>query len=270
MISVITPVYNGEKFIKSCIKVVIEQACPNLEHIIVDGASTDNTVEIIKQYAQQYSHIRWISEPDRGQSDAMNKGVNMATGEIIGILNVDDFYEPKVLNRVLQIFKNLPEPSLVVGNCNILGDDGQVKYLNKPSKLGLMGLMTLKHPFPLNPSAYFYHKSLHERIGFYKVDEHYMMDLDFIIKSVQKAKIKYVDELWGNHRQIKETKTMTLMENGQHDEYLRKFLAEHRKKLHLLRQLQFLPVDLIVRIKYFYRHPQELLPSLIKKVTRIK
>ena len=67
MISIITPVYNGEPFIESCIKVVIDQAYPDVEHIIVDGGSTDRTVEIIKQYAQEYPHIRWISEKDKGQ-----------------------------------------------------------------------------------------------------------------------------------------------------------------------------------------------------------
>jgi glycosyltransferase involved in cell wall biosynthesis len=96
MISIITPVYNGEEFIESCIKVVIDQACPEVEHIIVDGGSTDQTVDIIKQYAKQYPHIRWISEKDRGQSDAINKGIAMAKGEILSILNVDDYYEPNV------------------------------------------------------------------------------------------------------------------------------------------------------------------------------
>jgi len=80
MISIITPVYNGERFIDSCIRVVIDQACLDFEHIIIDGGSTDRTVEIIKQYAEKYSHIRWISEKI-SQSDAMNKGI--ARGEIL-------------------------------------------------------------------------------------------------------------------------------------------------------------------------------------------
>ena len=88
MLSIITPVLNGEQFIESCIKVVIDQSCPDCEHIIIDGNSKDRTVEIIKHYASKYSHIRWISENDKGQSDAMNKGIRMARGEIIGILNV--------------------------------------------------------------------------------------------------------------------------------------------------------------------------------------
>ncbi|WP_146007550.1 glycosyltransferase family 2 protein, partial [Fischerella muscicola] len=148
MISVITPVYNGEKFIESCIKVVIEQNCPNVEHIIIDGGSKDGTVEIIKQYAKHYPHIRWISEKDQGQSDAMNKGIAMAKGEIISFLNVDDFYEPNVLNRVLKLFEKLPEPSLVVGNCNIWGDSQELKLINKPKKLKIEYLLSETSPFP--------------------------------------------------------------------------------------------------------------------------
>jgi glycosyltransferase involved in cell wall biosynthesis len=86
-----TPVYNGQRFIEFCIKNVIDQHCSHAEHIIVDGGSTDGTVEIIKSYAEKYPHIRWISEKDNGQSDAMNKGISMAKGEILGVLNVDDF-----------------------------------------------------------------------------------------------------------------------------------------------------------------------------------
>ena len=97
MISIITPVYNGKRFIEFCIKNVIDQKCPNMEHIIVDGGSTDGTVEIIQRYAERYKHIRWVSEKDKGQSDAMNKGIRLAEGNIIGILNADDYYEPNVL-----------------------------------------------------------------------------------------------------------------------------------------------------------------------------
>ena len=265
MISVITPVYNGEKFIESCIQTVIEQACPNLEHIIVDGASEDSTVAVIEQYAQQYPHIRWISEPDRGQSDAMNKGIKMAQGEIIGVLNVDDFYEPEALNCVAEIFSKLPEPSFLVGNCNIWGDKGELKEVNKPNRLGVVNLIARIHPFPLNPSAYFYHKSLHQKIGLYKTDEHYMMDLDFIIKAVQKANVKYVDKIWGNHRQLRGTKTVTLLQSGEHEGHLRSLLSKHRHSLPWSKKLQFIPIDIIVRIQYFSRHPDELLPSINAK-----
>lgn len=90
LISVITPVYNGERFIESCISVVIDQGCPDVEHIVIDGGSTDATVEVIKGYAETYPHIRWISEKDEGQSDPLSKGRRMAKGIIEGATEVND------------------------------------------------------------------------------------------------------------------------------------------------------------------------------------
>lgn len=269
MISVITPVYNGEKFIESCIKNVMEQSCSNCEHIIVDGASTDDTVAIIREYARQYSHIRWISEPDRGQSDAMNKGINLAEGEIIAILNVDDFYEPNVLNRVSEIFKTLPIPSFLVGNCQVWDEQGKLLYINKPKKLSLQDLLLgiNVNPHPVNPSAYFYHKLLHEKIGFYSIEEDYIMDLDFILQAVQVANVKYVNQNWGNYRYIQGTKTFDDAINGQNIERYQKLLNNYSKTLPIMDRLNLLfTKNVFSRIKYFYRHPQDLFPSIGNKL----
>ncbi|HEY4743501.1 MAG TPA: glycosyltransferase family 2 protein [Desulfuromonadaceae bacterium] len=208
-LSIITPVFNGMRFIDACIRNVIEQQCPDAEHIIVDGGSTDGSPQVIERYAAEYSHIRWLSEKDRGQSDAMNKGITLAAGAIIGFLNVDDFYEPGVLNDVIQRFGNLPAPSLLVGNCAIWDDDEKLLSVSRPAGIGLMNLLQGRYDdaFPMNASAYFYHKSLHERIGPYETDEHYGMDLHFIFKAVQQAHVTYVDALWGNYRYLKGTKT---------------------------------------------------------------
>ncbi|NWF57766.1 MAG: glycosyltransferase [Fischerella sp.] len=262
MISIITPVYNGDRFIEACIKNVIEQNCSEIEHIIVDGDSKDRTVEIIKLYAYKYPHIRWISEKDKGQSDAMNKGIAMAKGEILGILNVDDFYEPNVLNRVLEIFKDLPEPSLLVGNCNIWGNNGHINNVNKPSRLKLEDLLLGSdiNPFPANPSAYFYHTSLHQIIGMYKVDEDYAMDLDFILRSVKHATVKYVDEVWGNFRLIEGTKTFNNVKTGRNIKSKKLIFDLYRKELSLSKR------TVLVSKIYFFR----TLMKIKKKVKYLK
>ena len=196
MISVITPVYNGKQYIESCLINVIEQECTDMEHIIIDGGSTDGTVEIIKTYAERHAHIRWISEKDGGQSDAMNKGIRMAQGKILGFLNVDDYYELGAIKEAIHIIKYLPEPTLLVGNCNVWGDHGKFLYTNKPAYLELTQLLTAdesRFPFPVNPSAYFYHKSLHNIIGMYYTTEHYALDLDFILRAAMHLKPIYVD-----------------------------------------------------------------------------
>ena len=265
MISVITPVYNGESFIESCIKIVIEQNCSNVEHIIVDGGSQDGTVDIIRKYADQYAHIRWLSEQDKGQSDAMNKGIKMAKGEILAILNVDDYYEPNVLNKIEKIFTTLPEPSLLVGNCNIWDSQDNLKAVNKPSKLHITDLLlgwTFTEP-PVNPSAYFYHKSLHDKIGLYSLAENYAMDIDFLLRAVQVAKVKYVDETWGNFRYLEGTKSFQDAQNQRGEKRYNQLLKTYRQKLPIILQLYML---ILIRVKYFSRYPDEILSSIQQKI----
>lgn len=269
MLSIITPVYNGEAFIEKCIQNVIAQNCDDLEHIILDGGSKDQTIEIIKRYAEQYSYIRWVSEQDRGQSDAMNKGIQMAKGEILGILNVDDYYEPNVLNRITEIFKDLTVPSFVTGNCNVWNDSGEIMEVNKPKDLRFLSLVSWSSPIPCNPSAYFYHKTLHNVIGLYDLNEHYAMDLDFILKTIQEANLVYVDELWGNYRQIEGTKTVSSGNENKAKQYRIRILEKHRKSLPFLQRLQaVLGVSVIYKIKYFSSHPQDILPTIRVKLLR--
>ena len=231
-LSIITPVFNGARFMESCIKNVIDQQCTEAEHIIIDGGSTDATAVIIRRYAAEHPHIRWISEPDRGQSDAMNKGIVMASGSIVGFLNVDDFYEPGAVNEALELFSDLPEPSLLVGNCNVWEGGDILQGVGKPYGIGLLNLLCARVAisFPLNPSSYFYHRSAHDRIGLYDVEEHYGMDVHFIIKAVQACNIKYVDRLWGNLRYLPGTKTYQDVKSGQNRIRVGSIIAFYRRQ----------------------------------------
>jgi glycosyltransferase involved in cell wall biosynthesis len=208
-ISIITPVFDGEMYIEKCILNVIDQNDPDTEHIIIDGGSTDKTVQIIKVFAERYPHIRWISEKDHGQSDAMNKGLAIANGTIVSFLNVDDYYELGTLTRVKEVFKTLKEPGLLVGNCKVWNEKNQLLMINKPRHLKFQDLLLGTEIFmhPINPSAYFYHKSLHDRIGLFDITDNLSMDLDFILRAVQIANIRYIDEIFGNYRLIPGTKT---------------------------------------------------------------
>jgi glycosyltransferase involved in cell wall biosynthesis len=226
-------VFNGERFIESCIMSIIDQNCSGVEHLIMDGTSTDSTMTIVRRFADKYPHIRWISERDEGQSDAMNKGIALAKGNLIGILNVDDYYEPNTLRTVVELFRKLPKPSLLVGNCNVWNDEGNLLYVSKPSKISLSNILLgrFMDSFPMNPAAYFYHASLHDIIGLYKTDEHYGMDLDFIIRAVQHAKVEYRDELWGNYRYLRGTKTHTDDMSGSNPKRIMAIVNGHLGKL---------------------------------------
>lgn len=254
-LSVITPVFNGIRFIEFCIRNVIDQNCPDVEHLIIDGGSTDGTVEVIRSYAGAYSHIRWVSEKDHGQSDAMNKGIDMASGEILGILNVDDYYEPGVLCDVIKMFKELPDPTLLLGNCNVWDDDGKLQFIGKPSGISFLRLLMQDiRVFPNNPSAYFYHKSLHRKIGLYDVDEHFGMDVHFMFRAVRTAHVRYVDKMWGNYRYLTDTKTYRDVESGQNrlrvvaiTDYYRKQAPFH------YRIFSKFYITLVKAVKYFLK-----------------
>ena len=282
MISVITAVYNGEKFINCCLDSVIKQQCSETEHIIIDGGSVDKTLKIVKEYSENYDHIRWISETDAGQSDAMNKGIAIAKGSIIGFLNADDFYEADVLNRIVEIFTHLSEPALVVGNCNVWGNSGELRDINKPSKLRLCDLIKGPHinRLPENPSAYFYHKSLHDHIGLYDIDDHYSMDVDFLFRAVQKASVSYYNEVWGNFRLIEGTKTYRGLQTGQTYHREKRICVRYRNCTSSIGRLYYSILFecqnsrfttffeyIFKKLLYFLKNPKELVTSLKAKVT---
>jgi len=120
-ISIITPSFNQGKYIEDAIKSVLIQKYPNIEHIIIDNCSTDNTLEILKKY----SHLNWISETDKGQSNALNKGFRMASGDILGWLNADDFYLPDGFHKIVKIFKNFTDTDIVYGNWYFVDENGK-------------------------------------------------------------------------------------------------------------------------------------------------
>ncbi|MDN5214504.1 glycosyltransferase family 2 protein [Fulvivirgaceae bacterium BMA12] len=238
-LSVITPVLNGSKFIESCITNVINQRCHKLEHLILDGGSTDGTLEIIQKYARRHSHIKCFSEKDSGQSQAMNKGIRMAEGEIIGFLNVDDFYDPNLLNQILDLFEDLPKPAFAVGNCRVWNDEGRLININCPRRTGILEILSQKYPFPQNPSAYFYHKVIHDKIGLYDEVNHnnYSMDLDFILRTAKYIRFHYFDEVWGNFVLHSTSKTYMEMEDKSIFLRVQKIFKRHYQKLTLYQKI---------------------------------
>nr|WP_217366940.1 MULTISPECIES: glycosyltransferase family 2 protein [unclassified Brevibacillus] len=126
LVSIITPSYNQGRFIRETINSILTQDYANLEHIVVDGGSTDDTLSILQEYAQKDPRFRYISEPDRGQSHALNKGLAMARGEIIGWLNSDDTYVPGAIMLAVHAFANNPSWGMLHGNCQVMNEYGQV------------------------------------------------------------------------------------------------------------------------------------------------
>src|SRR3990172_6415995 len=131
LVSIVTPSYNQGKYLERTIQSVLEQNYPNLEYIIIDGGSTDESVETIKKYERFLKY--WVSEPDRGQSHAINKGFKHATGDLLTWLNSDDIYMPGALHKLAELAADNPQASVFVGAGRIVNADGQVSYYKEPN-----------------------------------------------------------------------------------------------------------------------------------------
>ena len=126
LVSIVTPSFNQGQFLEETLLSVKNQDYPNIEHIVVDGGSTDETVEILKRYEGTYN-LRWVSEPDQGHADAVNKGFRVAEGEIIGWLNSDDVYFDKgTISAVVEEFQRFPKADVVYGHCAYIWEDGTI------------------------------------------------------------------------------------------------------------------------------------------------
>jgi glycosyltransferase involved in cell wall biosynthesis len=209
ILTILTPVYQGASFLKACIENVAGQWTDGIEHLVMDGGSTDGTVEILEEMSARYPHLRWISEKDKGQSDAMNKGIAMAHGSWISFLNVDDFYEPGILPGILEIIRRKGNnPCLLMGNLKIWNEKEELISVNRPSHMTLPLMLADICEWPFNPSAYFYTVSIHKTIGNFPENEHFAMDYDFILRVLlAKIPVFYHDEIWGNFRLLPEAKT---------------------------------------------------------------
>lgn len=178
-ISIITPSYNQGSFIETTIQSVLSQNYPNLEYIIIDGGSTDNTIEIIKKYQNNLTY--WSSEPDRGQSHAINKGFSYATGEIMAWLCADDLYLPNALFIIANHFKSHPKDQLVYGDGWKIDKEGNVILKFTSSSVTTLSEL-YKWCYVFTPGT-FWRRSLWQKVGS-SVDEtlNYTMDWDLIIR----------------------------------------------------------------------------------------
>jgi len=179
-ITIITPSYNQGNFIEETIRSVIDQGYPNLEYIIIDGGSTDNTVAIIEQYQQHLSY--WVSEKDSGQSDAINKGLKVSTGNIINWLNSDDVMMPGCLHAIASHFKANPGIGLVYGNIiHFNNNTEEVRPLIKATRLHYYSKICFPQP------ATFFSRDIINTVGLIDEHIHFSMDWDLYIRALLAA-----------------------------------------------------------------------------------
>ena len=182
-ISVITPTFNQAPFIERTIRSVLDQQYPALEYIVMDGGSTDGTLDILKRYE---GRLQWISEKDKGQADAINKGIIRSRGDIVAYLNSDDVYDPEALRTVGRHFASHPDVLWVTGKCMIIdAQDHEIRrcitaYKNFLLRRYSYSLLLVTNPIS-QPST-FWRRRVIEECGLFDRDQHFVMDYDYWLR----------------------------------------------------------------------------------------
>ena len=201
-LSIITPSYNQGRFIERTILSVLQQPLPDVEYWVIDGGSTDETLEVLEKYQDR---LHWISEPDRGQTDALNKGILRTSGEIIGWLNSDDVYYPAVLPRVLQFFADHPEVNIVYGRGYHI--DVEDRIINEYPTREWDYQRLWDDCFICQP-AVFFRRQLIDRHGLFDESLQYCMDYEYWLRVGAKEPMTFLPEILAGSRLYETNKTL--------------------------------------------------------------
>jgi glycosyltransferase involved in cell wall biosynthesis len=196
LVSIVTPSFNQARFLEATIQSVLSQDYASLEYIIVDGGSTDGSLEIIKKYSNRLAW--WVSEKDQGQTDALNKGFTHAHGNILGWLNSDDTYEPGAVSAAVSFFESQPEIGLVYGDANYINEGGRVigKFPAAQTDLSLLRRGYVHIP----QQAAFFRANLWRSVGPLDPSFYFAMDYDLWVRISARSPIKYLHQTWANFR----------------------------------------------------------------------
>jgi len=236
-ISIVTPSYNQAEYIEETILSVWNQDYRNFEHIVMDGGSSDGTVEILKKYP----HLQWVSESDEGQAHAINKGILRSSGDIIAYLNSDDVYRPGAFAAVAKFFEDNPDVSVIVGRCDYINEGSEKIGELQPVFQGFGSLLRYWgwgnwHCIP--QQSVFWRRSVVENVGLFDVRYHYVMDLEMWFRIALKYDFHVIDDKLAGFRLIEGTKTVS----NTHKMYEEEFSA-------FCRYLKYLPKNDVVKTR---------------------
>ena len=190
-ISIITATYNSSSTVRDTIESILKQSYQDYEYIIVDGNSKDNTIDIVAEYKDRFNgRLRWVSEPDKGIYDAMNKGIEMATGEVVGILNSDDFFtSDDVLERVAKEFDMNSTLDAIYGDIHFVKDEDLTKCTRYYSSSYFRPWLLRFGFMPAHPSFYA-RKEVYQKYGLYDLQFRTSSDFEMMVRLFGKNKIK--------------------------------------------------------------------------------
>lgn len=205
LVSIVTPSYQQAPYLEATIRSVLDQQGVELEYIIVDGGSSDGSVEIIQKYQQRLAW--WISEKDRGQTDAINKGFARARGDVLAWLNSDDTYEPGALAQAVAYLQAHPEAGMVYGDANYIDEHGRVIGRFPAAQTDYRRLRQGYVHIPQQAS--FWRAELWRQVGPLDPTFYFAMDYDLWVRLAALAPLHYTPRLWANFRLHSNAKTIS-------------------------------------------------------------
>jgi glycosyltransferase involved in cell wall biosynthesis len=208
-ITIVTPSFNQGAYIEEALLSVKQQDYPNLEHIVVDGGSTDQTLNILRKLSNRpdFSHLRWISEADDGQSDALNKGFRAATGEIIGWLNSDDRYRAGAFVTVEQAWRFFVNADILYGDYTWVDESGRVRRIRREIEFSHF-ILQYHRVLYIPTTATFFRRRIIDDHNWIDAQLHFAMDYDFFLRLAQRGyKFQHVPFLLADFRQHSQSKS---------------------------------------------------------------
>lgn len=205
-ITVVTPSYNQGPYLEQTLRSVHDQRYPHVEHLVVDGGSSDESIEILERWSDSLDY--WISEPDEGQTDALVKGFGHATGDILCWLNSDDMFEPWTLREVATFFEDNPQAQVVYGDATWVDAGGRLVRTKREHAFSRF-IFLYDHDFVPQPST-FWRRELYERVGGLNPSFDLAMDADLFIRFADVTRIHHVRRPWSRMRLYPDQKNQRL------------------------------------------------------------
>jgi glycosyltransferase involved in cell wall biosynthesis len=195
LVSIVTPSYNQAPYLEQTIQSVLGQDYPHIEYFVIDGGSTDHSVEMIKRYADRLAY--WISEKDRGQAEAINKGFARAKGDILAWLNSDDYYLPNTISSVVKCFEENPDVVMAYGDMLAVDGEGQTINIMKYKQLSLEDLLCFQI---IGQPSVFFRRAAFKETGPLETTFHFMLDHHLWVRLAQQGPILHVPQVWSAAR----------------------------------------------------------------------